>query len=529
MRLRSSACRTIRPSGCRPGSPRSLRSALAQLDLAMLLDLLRIEGAVGAVGSRSRRSQPRRPNAARSQATSPALTRCSKRWSARRTPMVAPHSAQLRRRPSNDWRRAQSPVTSGCTSARSIDSDVDRFNQLCQLLGAERRAVRWPTRSPEKRTPLPFDGSRAASQFRRRRPPVGRATEEFAESGRPAHGDRRCSGVPEARKRCSSWPRCWAMPTRRSSASPSTRSLKSGRPTPIPFCTGCCSKPIRHATARCGSCSASATTKRCRFSATSSTKGEPKGKLIGIHITMIEALGALRPRPESIRALQQVLLRGRWWAPFRASPQRHAAATSLRKLGTPEAAGRPRSRRQQRRPRRAQGSRGRSSRSFRNGRRARHECAAALSSRRRTLASPRGGDRGAQLYAPGHPLVTRSVTRAHRHARRCVHQSTPSVAIGIVGEELVVGDSPVPRAAETMSELMRRLQQLGIERIVIDKGVQEPRSSSSSAVVARGKAAIRPRRSGSCRISASAGSSSKSRSRPRAATSRRSGGCTTMR
>ncbi len=67
------------------------------------------------------------------------------------------------------------------------------------------------------------------------------------------------------------------------------------------------------------------------------TKGEPKGRLIGIHISMIEALGTMRPRPESIRALQQVLLRGRWWAPFRTTSQRQAAATSLRKLGTPEA------------------------------------------------------------------------------------------------------------------------------------------------------------------------------------------------
>ena len=67
------------------------------------------------------------------------------------------------------------------------------------------------------------------------------------------------------------------------------------------------------------------------------TKGEPKGNLVGIHIAMTEALGVMRPRPESIRALQQVLLRGRWWAPFRTTTQRQAAATSLRKLGTPEA------------------------------------------------------------------------------------------------------------------------------------------------------------------------------------------------
>jgi putative nucleotidyltransferase with HDIG domain len=78
--------------------------------------------------------------------------------------------------------------------------------------------------------------------------------------------------------------------------------------------------------------------------------------------------------------------------------------------------------------------------------------------------------RGAQLYAPTHPLVQRSIAALH-DALTLVHASTPSIAIGIVGDELVVGDIPVPRAAENMGELMRRLQQAGIERIVIDRGV----------------------------------------------------------
>jgi HEAT repeat protein len=67
------------------------------------------------------------------------------------------------------------------------------------------------------------------------------------------------------------------------------------------------------------------------------SKAEPRGKLVAIHLSMIEALGTMKPRPESIRALQQVLLRGAWWAPLRTMSQRQAAATSLRRLGTPEA------------------------------------------------------------------------------------------------------------------------------------------------------------------------------------------------
>jgi hypothetical protein len=45
----------------------------------------------------------------------------------------------------------------------------------------------------------------------------------------------------------------------------------------------------------------------------------------------------MKPRPESIRALQQVLLRGHWWMPFRTATQRQAAAVALRRLGTAEA------------------------------------------------------------------------------------------------------------------------------------------------------------------------------------------------
>ena len=91
--------------------------------------------------------------------------------------------------------------------------------------------------------------------------------------------------------------------------------------------------------------------------------------------------------------------------------------------------------------------------------------------------------RGAQLYAPGHPLVTRNV-RGLVETLTHVHQSTASIAIGIVGKELVVGEVPVPRAAETMGELMRRLQHLGIERIVIDRGVQEGEIEQLVEVVA---------------------------------------------
>jgi hypothetical protein len=66
-------------------------------------------------------------------------------------------------------------------------------------------------------------------------------------------------------------------------------------------------------------------------------KSEPRGRLVNVHLSMIEGLGAMTPRPESVHALQQVLHRGRWWAPFRTATMRQAAAAALRRLGTPAA------------------------------------------------------------------------------------------------------------------------------------------------------------------------------------------------
>ena len=93
--------------------------------------------------------------------------------------------------------------------------------------------------------------------------------------------------------------------------------------------------------------------------------------------------------------------------------------------------------------------------------------------------------RAAQLYAAGHPLVARSVG-ALTETMTLTLGNMPSVTIGIVGDDLVVGDYPIPRAAETMGELMRRLKQSGIERIVIQRGVDSDQIERLVASVASG-------------------------------------------
>jgi len=95
--------------------------------------------------------------------------------------------------------------------------------------------------------------------------------------------------------------------------------------------------------------------------------------------------------------------------------------------------------------------------------------------------------RGTQLYAVGHPIVVRNIA-ALLEALAVIHAWSPSLAIGIVGDDLVVGDVPLPRAAENMGELMRRLQQAGVERIVIDRGVDATELTRLVRALAAGNA-----------------------------------------
>ena len=78
--------------------------------------------------------------------------------------------------------------------------------------------------------------------------------------------------------------------------------------------------------------------------------------------------------------------------------------------------------------------------------------------------------RAAQLYAPSHPLVQRAFDGLDESITQILDDQ-PSIAIGFIGHEVIVGDMPLPRAAETLGEMMRRLKSLGIERIVFDRGV----------------------------------------------------------
>ncbi len=77
--------------------------------------------------------------------------------------------------------------------------------------------------------------------------------------------------------------------------------------------------------------------------------------------------------------------------------------------------------------------------------------------------------RSAQLYSKGHPIIGRNLELLSA-AIQLLHGLEPSVVIGIVGDEVIVDDMPMAKA-EALGSLVRRLQQSGVERITIDRGV----------------------------------------------------------
>ena len=96
--------------------------------------------------------------------------------------------------------------------------------------------------------------------------------------------------------------------------------------------------------------------------------------------------------------------------------------------------------------------------------------------------------RAAQLYSARHPIITRNVQALSAAIAR-LHGSCPAITVGIVGDEVVVGDMPIGDAA-ALGEIVRRLQTAGIERISIEQGVGDDELTALAHAVA----SVEPRR-----------------------------------
>jgi putative nucleotidyltransferase with HDIG domain len=80
------------------------------------------------------------------------------------------------------------------------------------------------------------------------------------------------------------------------------------------------------------------------------------------------------------------------------------------------------------------------------------------------------GVRAAQLYASDHPLVGRN-TEGLLTVLKTLHTWQHSIAIGIVGTQLVVSDTPMVKASLGMADLIKRLKDQKIERIAFERGI----------------------------------------------------------
>jgi putative nucleotidyltransferase with HDIG domain len=80
------------------------------------------------------------------------------------------------------------------------------------------------------------------------------------------------------------------------------------------------------------------------------------------------------------------------------------------------------------------------------------------------------GTRAAQLYAADHPLLGRNVEGLVA-TLKTLQQQQPSITVGIVDNEFVVSDTPLPKASSAMKDLIDRLLANKIERISFERGV----------------------------------------------------------
>jgi putative nucleotidyltransferase with HDIG domain len=82
------------------------------------------------------------------------------------------------------------------------------------------------------------------------------------------------------------------------------------------------------------------------------------------------------------------------------------------------------------------------------------------------------GVRNSTLYAADHPLVARNMAGLTA-VLATLHQQQSSIAVGIVGNDLVVADTPMHKVSATMSELIRKFKDNKVERIAFERGVTQ--------------------------------------------------------
>ena len=79
--------------------------------------------------------------------------------------------------------------------------------------------------------------------------------------------------------------------------------------------------------------------------------------------------------------------------------------------------------------------------------------------------------RAAELYAPTHPLVTRTATSLHATLAPPLVDS-PAVIVGFLEDDVVVNDFRLPRGSANMAGLLRDMRDRKVEKITFARGVE---------------------------------------------------------
>jgi putative nucleotidyltransferase with HDIG domain len=78
--------------------------------------------------------------------------------------------------------------------------------------------------------------------------------------------------------------------------------------------------------------------------------------------------------------------------------------------------------------------------------------------------------RSTELYSPAHPLVQRGIDALTTAAVEPL-QATPSIVIGVIGDEVVVDGARLPRGSASLIGFARDLRDRGIEKVTMTRGL----------------------------------------------------------
>jgi putative nucleotidyltransferase with HDIG domain len=90
--------------------------------------------------------------------------------------------------------------------------------------------------------------------------------------------------------------------------------------------------------------------------------------------------------------------------------------------------------------------------------------------------------RGATLYSPNHPLVQRGIDNLVTATQQAL-QSTPSIIVGFIDDEIVVDGSRLPRGTAALVGFARDLRERDVEKITISRGITRDEIRSFVAVL----------------------------------------------